>query len=1307
MASYGFIAKIGADTSGLNDAVPKLREIDNEAKKLKSELRSVDGALKLNPESAVLAAQKMELLDQAAKKAAEKLAVLKSKQNEMTQAYQRGDIGAEQYREYERAVESAAGRVNELRANLVALQGPAADATTTFERGRDVVKQYDDAISDLNSAASKVGNDIKGIATAATAAATAIGAASLGALKESTEMGMSFEAAMSKVGAISGASAEDMALLEKAAKEAGASTSRSATESAQALSYMSLAGWKTEEMLTGLMPILRASEAGEMDLARCSDLVTDSMSAMSISVNDLAHYLDVVAKAQSNSNTSMEQLLEAFVVCGGTASNLGINVEELSTILGVMANRGIKGSEAGTALNSVLVNMLGTTKRTAEAMETLGLSMFDSEGNTKNMTEVLHEMGDALTTCDDKQKMALESMLGGKTQMDALMAIINGVTGEYDDLAEALNNADGALQSTAKTMQENLRGQITAMNSALEGLGINIYGKFEEPFKSAVSVITEEITKLSESVDNGRLGESLSRLAGSLSELIKRASEYAANKGIPKLIEGLDWLSRNGDTVISVIKSMGAAWAAWKLVNMATHVMELVKAIQAFKVAQEAATEAQIAANAAAMANVYAVVAAAVVALTTAIVNYAIAQGEARIAQEKADRELSESTKAIIEQRKALEETNREINKNCSETEERLIKTHELWEELKLLVDEEGNVADKEEEVRKLTSEINTLAGTNIEITNGQVQGYKDLKDSLDDYLESKMLEAQLSYLTPLYGEALIEMDKISAKYEEANAIWNQALYDSDVKLKAAAELRKQGLETEAQNLEKEAENIRQSKVEWETAAGEYKAQIAIYQETIDKYNELEKQKKTITPPTPETEKALGVGEEIVEAIAEGAENAGEEASDAVAETVEKTYDEATKKIVEGAYQSAIDAGKSMGEASADAITKALNADLKDSDLKSVVKGYFDDLKIYAQKNELGDEWLYTEMQKMVDILPEGTDLYRQYVKEVLDGQDKLKKAKNTENTDNAKSEFDTLFAEYEAELISRETFNKRYLELTEEWAEKKVDIHEYADKKIKEHDEKTQKELWTAWEKESKEITDKIAKNYESVTKAYEDARAEYLKNTQIIDKKVTDINGKDRYILTDFKKQTAELKKYMDDLEKLKKTGISEDLLSSIMEMDYNSGERQGYISELLRMSESDLQKYYKDVDNYYSLVNQEAQKKVEDKLREADEAAAEGIMQIWESRPDIAYEKGAEEATAYINGLIDTMREADSLRLKGPDFKSTITEVSGKSSGASAGAAMPKDIIINLDGREVIKISMDKYINDINYSGGMIGG
>lgn len=288
------------------------------------------------------------------------------------------------------------------------------------------------------------------------------------------KVGVSFEKAMDTVQATSQASSTDMEKLTEKAKEMGENTSKSAVDAAQGLNYMALAGWKTEEMLTGIEPILKASVAYNADLGTTSDLATDSLSALGLTAKDLGHYLDIVSNAQSNSNTTGTALMESYIEVGGTFKNLNTTLEESSTLLGVMANRGIKSSEAGTSLNSILINLTKKSGESAEALSQLGISAFDSEGKFKGITVVLRELNEKFKDMTEEQQTTYKSMIAGKTQITGFNALLSGVAEEYDALYQKQSTCNGALEEMYATMSNNTQGKIDEFKSKLEALGIQM-----------------------------------------------------------------------------------------------------------------------------------------------------------------------------------------------------------------------------------------------------------------------------------------------------------------------------------------------------------------------------------------------------------------------------------------------------------------------------------------------------------------------------------------------------------------------------------------------------------------------------------------------------------------------------------------------------------------------------------------------------------------------------------------------------------------------------------------------------------------
>ena len=234
---------------------------------------------------------------------------------------------------------------------------------------------------------------LQGISSTAKKVAGLVGAA-FGAIqikdfvKESVDTFSDYEQSLANTAAIANATQTEQEQLNNAAREAGKATTKTAKESADALGYMALAGWNVKESTSALQPVLKLSAASNMDLATCSDLVTDSMSALKLSVKDLPEYLDMVTKAQNSSNMNSQQMMEAYIKAGGAARTLGVSAKDTGVALGILANNGTKGAEGGTALNAMLTR-LGSNKNALSMMGALGISIFDAQGKFVGLEEAL------------------------------------------------------------------------------------------------------------------------------------------------------------------------------------------------------------------------------------------------------------------------------------------------------------------------------------------------------------------------------------------------------------------------------------------------------------------------------------------------------------------------------------------------------------------------------------------------------------------------------------------------------------------------------------------------------------------------------------------------------------------------------------------------------------------------------------------------------------------------------------------------------------------------------------------------------
>lgn len=374
-----------------------------------------------------------------------------------------------------------------------------------------------DKISGIASGALKATGAVLGGAATAVAG---IGAAAIKA-------GSDFEAGMSKVEAISGASSADMEKLTAKAKEMGAKTKFSATESAEAFQYMAMAGWKTGDMLDGISGIMNLAAASGEDLGRTSDIVTDALTSFGLSASDAGHFSDVLAQASSNANTNVGMMGETFKYVAPVAGTLGYSAEDCATAIGLMANSSIKGSQAGTYLRAILTRMSKPTKEVQAAMDALGVSMYNSDGSAKSLSEVMIQMRKGFAGLTQEQKSQIAATIGGQEAMTGLLAIVNASESDYKKLEDSIYNADGASQRMADTMNDNLQGALTLCKSALESVGIAIYEEFQTPMKEAVQSVTKMVDEMNTAMLNDGFDGLVQAFGNSLAELAQMAMDAA------------------------------------------------------------------------------------------------------------------------------------------------------------------------------------------------------------------------------------------------------------------------------------------------------------------------------------------------------------------------------------------------------------------------------------------------------------------------------------------------------------------------------------------------------------------------------------------------------------------------------------------------------------------------------------------------------------------------------------------------------------------------------------------------------------
>ncbi|MDD7391193.1 MAG: phage tail tape measure protein [Lachnospiraceae bacterium] len=597
----GITIEIDGSTTGLDKA---LKGVDSSLSSTQSSLKDVNRLLKLDPTNTELLQQKQKLLSSAVDDTSKRLESLKKASEDAAKSADKYDAWKAAYDPIQEEIKQTKERAKELQEQMAAMEDAGEIDTDAYKALQAELKETDDNLKDLQKQAKEVsdefGNpispeqydslqreiieteqDLESLIQQAAEANTAltnlgdvgksmesIGNSVAGAGKNITEkvtapilgvgtaavtVASDFDAQMSKVSAISGATGDDLDALRGKAREMGAKTKFSASEAGAAMEYMAMAGWKTGDMLDGVEGIMNLAAASGEDLATTSDIVTDALTGFGMTAADSGRFADVLAAASSNANTNVSMLGESFKYVAPVAGALGYSAEDTSVALGLMANSGIKASQAGTALRTLLTNMAKPTDKMAIAMEKLGVSLDDGEGNMLSLMDVMKQLrtgfgelkmpqeefnrelekldsaysnGEISTKkynegVSDLMKQAYgaegalkaetAAMLAGKEGMSGLLAIVNSSDADFEKLTDAIYNSEGSAENMANTMQDNLAGQLTILKSQLEELSIS-FGEILMPaIRDIVSRVQEFVDKLNSMDDSTR--ENIIRIA--------------------------------------------------------------------------------------------------------------------------------------------------------------------------------------------------------------------------------------------------------------------------------------------------------------------------------------------------------------------------------------------------------------------------------------------------------------------------------------------------------------------------------------------------------------------------------------------------------------------------------------------------------------------------------------------------------------------------------------------------------------------------------------------------------------------------
>lgn len=484
----GITVEIGGDTTKLQTA---LKGVNSSIKSTQQQLKDVNSLLKLDPGNTELLAQKQKLLSEAVGETKEKLAALKTAAEQANTALENGEISQSQYDALQR-------EIIETEQNLRSLEAQANQSATALQKIGATGEKLKTVGDNISSAGQKM--------LPATAAVAGLGTAAV-------TTAANFESSMSQIQAtmgitkdsmstVNGESVNTMNALSNLAKEMGSKTAFSASECAEALNYLALAGYNTQEMTDTLPTVLNLAAAGGLDLASASDMVTDAMSALGLGVSDAETMVDQMSKTASTTNTSVAQLGEGILTIGATAKSVKGGTAELNTALGILANNGIKGAEGGTHLRNIILSLQNPTDKAADAMKTLGVDVYDSQGNMRSMNDILGDLNKSMDGMTSEEKANIISTIFNKTDLSSVNALLANTGDTWDSLQQSITNSGGAAQQMADTQLDNLQGQLTILKSALEGLAISFGELLMPAIKSIVTAVQGFVDKLN-SMDEG------------------------------------------------------------------------------------------------------------------------------------------------------------------------------------------------------------------------------------------------------------------------------------------------------------------------------------------------------------------------------------------------------------------------------------------------------------------------------------------------------------------------------------------------------------------------------------------------------------------------------------------------------------------------------------------------------------------------------------------------------------------------------------------------------------------------------------
>ncbi|MCM1523821.1 MAG: phage tail tape measure protein [Ruminococcus sp.] len=810
MANYGYLAKIGADTSSFSKA---MKNLVTESKQGAGLIRDALNAIKVDPANITAAETAMRKLTEQQNAAKDSLTKLDAIKDDV---YSSKDVKAiEQY-------ESAVLKLQTQVASTAAQMGKLSETLNLKEAASSAERQLGQIENSLEQTGRQGGESLAQGVTDSFAsvkgtldtfvgnvfadlfnnAMSAINAALEVGIRKVYETGTQLETSMSRVAAtmLLDRNESTYADLYNAAAEAGKSTVFTASQAADALNYFALAGYKADEAIAALPRGLAYAQASEQDLATAVDVLTDSMTALGLKTEDAKESADnmqilsdQMAAAASDSNTSVAQLGEAVLTIGATARSLKGGTAELNTMLGVLADNGIKGEEGGTKLRNALNSLISPTKDAQAALDKLHVSLYDDNEQKRALPDVFLDLENAMKGFSEKERDQTLADIFNTRDLAAVNALLGTSAERFEELQTVITNSDGACEKMAETLTDTVDGTKKLFDSAVDGFANSVFEQFGGDIKELFGELAEYVGKAEESLD-GKLGDKLSELAGKLHDLALKMAEFALDEGLPALIDGLTWVVDHTDEIKSAAETLGKGFLALAGVNGVTKAVDAFNSLKtgvtglkaAFENAGVAgalggiATEGAAASTAASSLGAvlsalpWAAVATGAALAASALASWLNAAGEAALAASALKTSADEGYLAITTASAALDDMYNNIEKDRA-IDDAAEKAHAYWKQLEGLVDADGKIIEKQGLVQTVIKNLNTTLGTHMEIVDGQIQGYADLAGSIDGVIEAYRRQAIVDYKKEGFDKAVVEEEGINEQLKNAEKNYKNA----------------------------------------------------------------------------------------------------------------------------------------------------------------------------------------------------------------------------------------------------------------------------------------------------------------------------------------------------------------------------------------------------------------------------------------------------------------------------------------------------------------------------------------------------